>query len=89
VDDFTLRLQNIVATLEMVRDTILLRRVVDKLLRVVPKSLQQVVVAIQVTTYLATLSLEDASLWLRAPEVEDDAVPPPGAGGKLYFTMDQ
>ena len=39
VDDFTLRLQNIVATLETVRETIPPRRVVEKLIRVVPKSL--------------------------------------------------
>ncbi|CAN6181165.1 unnamed protein product [Urochloa humidicola] len=49
VDDFTLRLQNIVAALETVGETIPPRRVVEKLLRVVPKSLRQVAVAIQVT----------------------------------------
>jgi hypothetical protein len=92
VDDFTLRLQNIVAALETVGETIPPRRVVEKLLRVVPKSLRQVAVAIQVTADLATLSLEDASGRLRAAqeaEAEDDGPPPPGADGKLYLTMDQ
>ena len=40
VDDFTLRLQNIIATLETVGEAIPPRRVVEKLLRVVPKSLR-------------------------------------------------
>ncbi|CAN6309838.1 unnamed protein product [Urochloa humidicola] len=92
VDDFTLRLQNIVAALETVGETIPPRRVVEKLLRVVPKSLRQVAVAIQVTTDLATLSLEDASGRLRAAqeaEAEDDGPPPPGADGRLYLTEEQ
>jgi hypothetical protein len=92
VDDFTLRLQNIVAALETVGETIPPRRVVEKLLRVVPKSLRQVAVAIQVTADLATLLLEDVSGRLRAAqeaEAEDDEVPPMRADGKLYLTMDQ
>jgi hypothetical protein len=92
VDDFTLRLQNIVAALETVGETIPPRRVVEKLLRVVPKSLRQVAVAIQVTADLAMLTLEDASGRLRAAqeaEAEDDGPPPSGADGKLYLTMDQ
>ena len=92
VDDFTLRLQNIVAALETVGETIPSRRVVEKLLRVVPKSLRQVAIAIQVTVDLATLTLEDASRRLRAAqeaEVEDDSPPHPGVDGKLYLTMEQ
>jgi hypothetical protein len=92
VDDFTLWLQNIVAALETVGETIPPRRVVEKLLRVVPKSLRQVAIAIQVTADLATLSLEDASGRLRAAqeaEAEDDEVPPVRTEGKLYLTMDQ
>jgi hypothetical protein len=78
--------------LETVGETIPPRRVVEKLLRVVPKSLRQVAVAIQVTADLATLMLEDASGRLRAAqeaEAEDDGPPPPGADGKLYLTMEQ
>ena len=92
VDDFTLRLQNIVAALETVGETIPPRRVVEKLLRVGSKSLRQVAVAIQVTANLATLSLEDASGQLRAAQeadAEDDGPPPPGTDGKLYLTMEQ
>jgi hypothetical protein len=46
VDDFMLRLQNIVAALETVGETIKPWRVVEKLLRVVPKSLRQVAIVI-------------------------------------------
>jgi hypothetical protein len=92
VDDYTTRLQNIVAALEIVGETITPRRVVEKLLRTVPRSLRQVAVAIQVSANLATQTLEDASGRLRAAqdaEAEDDGAPLPGADGKLYLTMDQ
>ncbi|CAN6164510.1 unnamed protein product [Urochloa humidicola] len=92
VDDYTLWLQNIVAALETVGETIPPRRVVEKLLRTVPKSLRQVAVAIQVSADLTTLSLEDASGRLRAAqeaEAEDDGPPPPGADGRLYLTEEQ
>jgi len=92
VDDYTLRLQNIVAALETVGETIPPRSIVEKLLRTVPKSLRQVAVAIQVSANLATLTLEDASGRLRATEeaeAEDDDAPPPGADGKLLLTMEQ
>ncbi|CAO1942133.1 unnamed protein product [Urochloa humidicola] len=92
VDDYTTRLQNIVAALEIVGETITPRRVVEKLLRTVPKSLRQVAVAIQVSANLATLTLEDASGRLRAAqdaEAEDDGAPSPGVDGKLLLTMEQ
>jgi transposase InsO family protein len=92
MDDFTLRLQNIITALETVGETIELQRVVEKLLRVVPKSLRQVAIAIQVTADLTTLTLEDASGRLRAAQeckAEDDTLPPPHADGKLYLTREQ
>ena len=67
------------------------RSMVGKLLRVVPKSLRQVVVAIQVTANLSTLTLEDASGRLHAArecDAEDDGPPPPRADGKLYLTQE-
>jgi hypothetical protein len=91
VDDYTLRLQNVVAALETVGESIPPRRVVEKLLRTVPKSLRQVAVAIQVLANLSTLTLEDASGRLRVAqeaEAEDDA-PPPRSDGKLYLTREQ
>jgi hypothetical protein len=61
VDDYTLRLQNVIAALETVGESIPPRRVVEKLLRTVPKSLRQVAMAIQVSDNLSTLTLEDAN----------------------------
>jgi hypothetical protein len=78
--------------LETVREMIPPWRVVEKLLRVVPMSLRQVAVAIQVMADLATLSLEDASRRLRAVqevEAKDDELPPVRVDGRLYLTMDQ
>jgi len=92
VDDFTLRLQNIVAALETVGETIPPRSLVEKLLHVAPKSLRQVAIVIQVTADLTTLTLEDASGQLRATqeaEAEDDGPPPPGADDRLYLTKEQ
>ncbi|CAO1946021.1 unnamed protein product [Urochloa humidicola] len=92
VDDYTMRFQNIVTTLKTVGETIPPWRVVEKLLRTVPKSLRQVAVAIQVSADLAPLTLEDASGRLRAAkevEAEDDGAPLLGADGKLLLTMEQ
>jgi hypothetical protein len=92
VDDFMIRLQNLVAELETVGEAVPRWRMVEKLLRVVPKSLRQVVVAIQVSADLVALTLEDASGRLRAAQevdAEDDEAPPPRADGKLYLTRDQ
>jgi hypothetical protein len=78
--------------LETVREMIPPWRVVEKLLRVVPMSLRQVAVAIQVMADLATLSLEDASRRLRAAqeaEAKDGELPPVRVDGRLYLTMDQ
>jgi hypothetical protein len=80
VDDFTTRLQNLAADLETVGETVPRRKMVEKLLRVVPKPLRQVSVAIQVSADLSTLTLEDASGRLRAAQeadAEDDEAPPP------------
>jgi hypothetical protein len=91
VDDYTLRLQNIVAELETVVDVIPPWRVVEKLLRTVPKSFRQVAIAIQVSTDLSKLMLEDASGRLRAAQEaeQEDDVPPPHADGKVYLMHEQ
>jgi hypothetical protein len=91
VDDFTTRLQNLAAELETTGETVPRRKMVEKLLRVVPKSLRQVAVAIRVSADLSTLTLEDASGRLRAAQetdAEDDEAPPPRADGKLYLTRE-
>lgn len=94
VDDFTMRLTNLVAALSTVGETIDESKVVEKLLRVVPKRLSQVAVAIEVTTNLTKLTLEDVSGRLRAAEEraaedEDEAPPLVQAQGKLFLTEEQ
>jgi hypothetical protein len=87
VNDFTMRLSNLIAALSTVGDTIEPSKVVEKLLRVVPKWLSQVAVAIEVTANLSTLTMEYVSGRLRAAE---DDVPPLGrADGKLYLAEEQ
>ncbi|XP_062193534.1 uncharacterized protein LOC133896916 [Phragmites australis] len=92
VDDFVIRLTNLVAALSTVGETIEESKVVEKLLRVVPKRLSTVAVAIEVTTDLTKLSLEDVGGRLRAADehaAEDDEPPPVRADGKLYLTEEQ
>ncbi len=92
VDDFTMRLGSLVAELGTLGEVIKEQQVVQKLLRVVPKHLSQVAVAIEVTQDLSKLTLEDAGGRLRAVEdrvVEDDALPPPRVDGKLLLTEEQ
>jgi hypothetical protein len=87
VDDFTLRLGNLVATLGTL-GKIKEQWVVSKLLRVIPKHQSQVAIAIEVTQDLSKLTLEDVGGRLRAAEdraMEDDALPPPRVDGKLLM----
>jgi hypothetical protein len=92
IDDFTMHLGSLVAALGTLGEVIKEQQVVQKLLRVVPKHLSQVAVAIEVTQDLSKLTLEDAGSRLRAAEdcaMEDDALPPPRVDGKLLLTEEQ
>jgi hypothetical protein len=92
VDDFTMRLGSLVAALGTMGEEIKEQQVVQKLLRVVPKHLSLVAIAIEVTQDLSKLMLEDADGRLRAAEdcaEEDDALPPPRVYGKLLLTEEQ
>jgi hypothetical protein len=92
IDDFTMRLGSLVATLSTLGEVIKEQQVVQKLLRVVPKHLSQVAVAIEVTQDLSKLTLENAGGRLCAAKdrvVEDDALPPPRVDGKLLLTEEQ
>jgi hypothetical protein len=80
VDDFTMRLGNLVVALGTLGEEIKEHQVVQKLLHVVPKHLSQVAITIEVTQDLSKLTLEDAGGRLRAAEdraEEVDALPPP------------
>jgi hypothetical protein len=92
VDDFTMRLGSLVAALGTMGEEIKEQQVVQKLLRVVPKHLSLVAIAIEVTQDLSKLMLEDADGRLRAAEdcaEEDDALPPPRVDGKPLLTEEQ
>jgi hypothetical protein len=92
VDNFCLHMSNLVAALASVEEEIPKLVQVAKLLRVVPKRLAQVAVAIDVIVDLTKLTLEDASGRLRATEdraAEDDAPPPARADDKLNLTAEQ
>jgi hypothetical protein len=92
IDDFTMRLGSLVAELGTLREVIKEQQVVQKLLRVVPKHLSQVAIAIEVTQDLSKLTLEDVSGRLRAAEdraMEDDALPPPRVDDKLLLIEEQ
>jgi hypothetical protein len=90
VDDFCLRLSNLVAALATVSEVILEKTVVKKLLQVAPKRLAQVAVAIEVTADLGKLTIEDIGGRLRTAEdraAEDEATV--RADGKLLLTAEQ
>lgn len=90
VDDFCLRLSNLVAALATVSEVIPEKTVVKKLLQVAPKRLAQVAVAIEVTADLGKLTIEDIGGRLRTAEdraAEDEATV--RADGKLLLTAEQ
>jgi hypothetical protein len=92
VDDFTMRLGNLVSELGTLGEVIKEQQVVQKLLRVVPKLFSQVAIVIEVPQDLSKLTLEDTDGRLRAAEdrtMEDDALPPPRVDGKLLLTEEQ
>ncbi|CAO2173598.1 unnamed protein product [Urochloa humidicola] len=92
VDDFVIRLSNLVAGLSTIGKVVEESKAVEKLLRVVPKRLSTVAVAIEVTADLATLTLEDVGGRLHAAEeraTEDEDPPPVRSDEKLYLTEEQ
>jgi hypothetical protein len=92
VDDFTMRLGSLVAELGTLREVIKEQQVVQQLLRVIPKHLSQLAIAIEVTQDLSKLTLEDAGGRLRAAvdrAMEDDALLPPRVDDKLLLTEEQ
>jgi hypothetical protein len=65
VDDFTMCLGSLVVELGTLEEVINEQQVVQKLLRVVPKHLSQVAVAIKVTQDLSKRRLEDVNVYER------------------------
>lgn len=73
VGDFTLRINGLVASLREMGETLEDHRVVKKILRVVPKRLKQVAVAIEMLTDLNMTTIEELVGRLRVAEDADDA----------------
>jgi hypothetical protein len=72
VGDFTLRINGLVASLREMGETLEDHRVVKKILRVVPKRLKQVAVAIEMLTDLNMTTIEELVGRLRVAEDADD-----------------
>lgn len=72
VGDFALRINGLVASLREMGETLEDHRVVKKILRVVPKRLKQVAVAIEMLTDLNTTTIEELVGRLRVAEDADN-----------------
>ena len=75
-----------------VGDTVEESKVVEKILRVIPKRLSHVAVTIEVTADLSKLMLEDVGgqLWAAEDRAAEDKEPAPmRVNGKLYLTEEQ
>jgi hypothetical protein len=89
VGDFALRINGLVTSLREMGETLEDHRVVKKILRVVPKRLKQVAVAIEMLTDLDTAKIEELVGRLRVAEEADNDDSKEAAtevAGKLYLT---
>jgi hypothetical protein len=68
VEDFGMRITNLVATLKSLGETIPDPQVVKKFMRVLPSHFSQVVVSIEMFCDMKELTVEDLVGWLRAAE---------------------
>jgi hypothetical protein len=92
VGDFALRINGLVASLREMGETLEDHRVVEKILRVVPKRLKQVAVAIEMLTDLNTATIEELVGRLRVAEEADNEDAEEGTvevAGRLYLTEER
>jgi hypothetical protein len=87
VEDFTLRLTNIVQRLSILSDPEPEAKVVTKYLRVARPRYRQLVVSIETLLDIDTLSVEEITGRLKV--ATDDKPAPMRADGKLYLTEEQ
>jgi hypothetical protein len=88
VEDFSLRLSNIVQRLAILGDPELESKVVAKYLRVARPRYRQLVVSIETLLNIDTLSIEEVTGRLKAA-TDDEPAPPQTADGKLLLTEEQ
>ncbi|KAK2630796.1 hypothetical protein QOZ80_UnG0725510 [Eleusine coracana subsp. coracana] len=90
VEDFSLRLSSMAATLKTLGDKVDETKQAEKLLRSMPRKFQQIVVASETLLDVSSLSLADVTGWLKAAEDAEET--PPSVvqhDGKLYFTEEE
>ena len=88
VEDFALRLSNIVQRLAILGDPEPEAKVVAKYLRVVRPRYRQLVVSIETLLDIDTLSVEEVTGRLKAA-TDDEPAPAQTIGGKLYLTEEE
>jgi hypothetical protein len=88
VEDFSLRLSNIVQRLAILGDPEPESKVVAKYLRVTRPRYRQLVVSIETLLNIDTLSIEEVTGRLKAA-TDDEPTPPQTVGGKLLLTEEQ
>jgi len=89
VDDFALRLSNLVQRMKQFGDEdITEERAVEKLLRAVPSKYKQIALAVQTMLDLSTMTIEEATGRLKAVDDHDDETSGGAVniGGRLYYT---
>ena len=89
VDDFAMRINRLVASLRELGEAMEDSRVVKKILRVVPKKMKQVAVAIEMLMDLNTMSVEELVGRLRVAEEPRDVDEEMGGAGRLLLTEEQ
>jgi hypothetical protein len=85
VDDFALRLSNLVINLEELDEEIKEQRVVEKLLRSVPPRFEHLVTSIETLLDISSLSLEEVIGRLKAPEDRMDRADSNRDSGKVFY----
>ncbi|WVZ98284.1 hypothetical protein U9M48_043746 [Paspalum notatum var. saurae] len=88
VEDFALRLTNIVSQLATLGDPEDPIKVVEKYLRIARKRYKQIVVSMETLLDISTLSIEEVTGRIMASE-DDVEQPPKQDAGKLYLTQEQ
>ncbi|WVZ61704.1 hypothetical protein U9M48_011534 [Paspalum notatum var. saurae] len=88
VEDFALRLMNIVSQLATLGDPEEPVKVIEKYLRIARKRYKQIVVSMETLLDISTLSIEEVTGRIMASE-DDIEQPPKQDAGKLYLTEEQ
>jgi hypothetical protein len=90
VDEFGMRLQDLVHQMEVLGDPVDDKKVILKYLRVVPKQFKQMARSIEGLLDLSKMSIEELTGRLKVcEEDEDDDVADGASGGKLLLTEEQ